>query len=104
MRLKSVRLLKRMGALLLATSLVVVIGLTAASADNGPDRVVGTRYDDVLAGGKGPDIIIAKAGDDRLWGGRGPDTFKCGPGFDVAHNIRDTSNDTFSNCEVVKTA
>lgn len=86
---------------------LAAMGTVSAFADphpnNGPTTVIGTSGDDVLSGNHGPDVLIGKAGDDRLWGGKGPDTFKCGAGYDVAHNIRDTGNDTFSGCEVVKT-
>jgi hypothetical protein len=61
---------------------------------SGPNRLVGTRGNDVLCGRGGSDILKGLAGRDRLVGGRGNDTFysrdafrdvdKGGPGRDRA--------------------
>jgi len=83
--------------------LVGTNGNDCLAGSNGPDIVRAKGGDDVVAGNHGPDILKGSSGDDRLWGGRGPDDFRCGPGYDVVHNVRSTGADVIgADCEDVR--
>lgn len=68
---------------------------------NGPDRITGTKGNDVIAGLGGDDIINAAGGNDVICGGSGKDGINAGGGDDYADggsgddSLRgDTGNDT----------
>ena len=89
---------------------------------NGPERIIGTRHDDTLRGGRGPDIIKGLGGDDVIWTGKGGPGDKAygGTGNDRLHNWASGNSpgllnggpgrdkcvgdfhDTFRNCEVIR--
>lgn len=91
--------LRRVAAILLASSLLVVPAGSAVQGaastclgkqvtirgSAGADRIQGTAGPDVIAGLGGDDRIDADAGSDRICGGRGADRIDGGPGTDHVH-------------------
>ncbi len=53
-----------------------------ASILNGPDRIYGNSYDDLIKGGNGNDMLSGRGGDDRLYGEAGNDRLVGGVGDD----------------------
>jgi Ca2+-binding RTX toxin-like protein len=56
--------------------------ITTAPSD-GPDKLIGTDYDDSLNGGNGNDTLLGLGGDDSLDGGVGADSMVGGTGNDT---------------------
>jgi hypothetical protein len=54
----------------------------ARSGSRGPNRLIGTPFDDRLFGNGGNDRILGRGGDDRLVGGAGNDLIEGGAGAD----------------------
>lgn len=73
----------------LFVGIVLFSSLTIGYALAGGTVLFGTPGNDKLVGGPGEQTLIGRGGDDRLWGGRGADEFRCGPGYDIVHNLRD---------------
>jgi Ca2+-binding RTX toxin-like protein len=71
-------------------------------AMDGNDRIVGSRFNDLLDGGTGDDRLRGGAGNDQVGGGNGMDDLRGGPGDDVLNGgaVRDklaggAGNDAF---------
>ena len=54
------------------------------------DTIAGNSYDDYIAGGPGNDILIGRGGNDTLVGGAGADVLDGGTGFDRADYFGET--------------
>ena len=70
----------------------------------GLDNLGGGAGDDIIQGGYHADRLEADAGDDALYDGLGSDTVIGGDGNDVWYQCADSTSDTVSGVETVKTA